>query len=69
MAPEILNKQSYNAKVDIWALGVILFKMIFLRFPFSNLRVNNNILANIRKYTENREFDLIQLLKDLNISE
>ncbi|EAR96249.2 Serine/Threonine kinase domain protein (macronuclear) [Tetrahymena thermophila SB210] len=33
-APEILQGLSYNYKVDIWSLGVILFRMLFNSFPF-----------------------------------
>jgi serine/threonine-protein kinase ULK/ATG1 len=29
MAPEILNDQFYNHKVDVWSLGVALFEAIF----------------------------------------
>lgn len=35
MSPELVQKQKYRpSKVDIWALGVILFKIIFNSVPF-----------------------------------
>lgn len=34
MAPEILLRKPYNSKVDIWALGVILYEMVFSEVPF-----------------------------------
>jgi serine/threonine protein kinase len=29
MAPEVLSKQSYGLKADIWSIGVIFFQMVF----------------------------------------
>ena len=34
MAPEILARGKYDSKVDVWALGVLLFFMLFGEFPF-----------------------------------
>lgn len=35
MAPELIKKQEYvGKKVDIWALGVILFRLVTGKFPF-----------------------------------
>jgi len=35
MAPEILNKEYYiGQKADIWAVGVVLFKIVSGSFPF-----------------------------------
>ena len=34
MAPELLAKQSYNEKVDIWAIGVISYMLMTGRNPF-----------------------------------
>ena len=34
MAPEILKKLNYDNKVDILAIGVLIFNMLFRNFPF-----------------------------------
>jgi MAP/microtubule affinity-regulating kinase len=34
MAPEIVNKQNYSFGVDIWALGIVLYKILNGVFPF-----------------------------------
>jgi serine/threonine-protein kinase ULK2 len=35
MAPEILNGQEYNYKVDLWSLGVSIFEALTGRTPFN----------------------------------
>lgn len=36
MAPEIVNKQEYHGKpADIWALGVLLYVLLYGKFPFN----------------------------------
>lgn len=39
MAPEMLCGTQYDEKIDIWALGVVLYELIELRLPF-NSKVN-----------------------------
>ena len=34
MSPETVNEQKYDYKIDIWALGVLLFEMIHCKPPF-----------------------------------
>ncbi|CAB3363420.1 Hypothetical predicted protein [Cloeon dipterum] len=36
MAPEILLTKSYDAKVDLWSVGVILYECLFGRAPYSS---------------------------------
>ena len=33
-APEILKKEAYSYEADIWALGIIIYKLIVGKFPF-----------------------------------
>lgn len=70
-APELLHEQSYTEKIDIWSLGIILYKLLTGKIPtgFSTEElVLNAITKNIETgkylsqihYPENR--DLIQLM-------
>ena len=34
MAPEVLKKEKYNEKCDIWSLGVIAYFLIYDKYPF-----------------------------------
>ena len=36
MAPEVVNGQPYNAQVDYWAAGIIIFEMMYSILPFGN---------------------------------
>ena len=47
MAPEIIKRENYNEKVDIWAIGVLAFKLLTGNIPFngkSNIEIKNQIL-------------------------
>ena len=35
MAPEIVNKEDYTWYVDVWALGILLFKMCIIMLLFT----------------------------------
>eukprot|EP00929_Paragymnodinium_shiwhaense_P037789 TRINITY_DN2006_c1_g1_i1.p1 TRINITY_DN2006_c1_g1~~TRINITY_DN2006_c1_g1_i1.p1 ORF type:complete len:1139 (-),score=244.67 TRINITY_DN2006_c1_g1_i1:59-3475(-) len=44
-APEICENQPYSSKVDIWAMGVVLFELLTLNLPFQS----NNIPSLVIK--------------------
>ena len=38
MAPEIVSKKHYDAaRADIWAMGIVLYRILFGIFPFAGL--------------------------------
>ena len=36
MSPEIIQGKIHDYKADLWSLGVLLFFMIFRKFPFTS---------------------------------
>jgi translation initiation factor 2-alpha kinase 3 len=48
MSPEQINRQSYNQKVDIYAIGIILFELLY---SFSTQMERTRALTNIRLQT------------------
>ncbi|CAK61992.1 unnamed protein product (macronuclear) [Paramecium tetraurelia] len=48
MAPELIKQQNYDNKVDVWACGVILFRLLTGLFPFkgnNDAELNKKIIA------------------------
>lgn len=64
-APELFNGEKYSTASDIWAGGVILYKMIFNRGPF---KIDENFMT-ATKYKFDFELenddDLCDVLKDI----
>ena len=44
IAPEIILKRDYKKKVDLWSLGMILYKMYFNKLPFENAESFQNFV-------------------------
>lgn len=47
MAPEIVNRDTYDCKVDIWSLGVLTFELIHGVSPFKSYSAQK-IMENIQ---------------------
>jgi serine/threonine-protein kinase ULK/ATG1 len=47
-APEILNKEDFNEKSDLWSLGVIIYFLYFKEYPYEG-KSSSEILAQIKK--------------------
>lgn len=73
MAPEIVRKQQYDAKADLWSIGVILYECLFGKAPYTSktiaellLRIRNaekiTIPSNTRISNECKDL-LYQLLE------
>jgi serine/threonine-protein kinase ULK/ATG1 len=48
MAPQILGKEKFSAKCDIWSLGVTIFEILYGVPPY-NAKNPKELLENIRK--------------------
>ena len=35
MAPEVINKQAYTMKADLWSVGIIIYQLLFNEIPFN----------------------------------
>jgi serine/threonine protein kinase len=35
MAPEVVQRQTHTYKADLWSLGVVLYYMIYRKYPFT----------------------------------
>ena len=73
VSPEIINRK-YNAKCDIWSIGIIMYEMLYGKKPFIGNNYNeviNNIKTqkiNYERYNNNNEElsnDCIYLLKNM----
>jgi len=72
-APELVKGKSYDYKIDIWALGVIMYYLTVLKPPFSgdtipelNERILNSTPKQLPKYYTSRYKALIYSLLSKN---
>ena len=46
MAPEIIKRENYNSKCDLWIIGIIIYRLLFFHPPYSGL-TDDAILKHI----------------------
>ena len=70
--PEIINNQSYDYRIDIWNLGIILYELTQLKHPFEDNKISiekkiNNILKGQFFNFSNKNYSpkIFYLVKDL----
>ena len=64
MSPELLKKENYNYKSDLWSIGIIIYRLFFRKAPFSG-NTENDILNNIHQFGNNLKITGNDTLDDL----
>ncbi|MDZ7625133.1 MAG: protein kinase [Ignavibacteriaceae bacterium] len=70
IAPELLKKESHNHSVDFYSLGIILYQIIYKRFPFdakSELDIYKSAIENAFDFPSSDSFsqEFINIVKKL----
>ena len=52
MAPEILEKKEYDDKCDLWSIGIIIYRLLFVKSPFSGKK-EYALIQNFNKFDNN----------------
>lgn len=58
MAPEMLLKREYDARVDLWSVGVIMYECLFGKAPYSS----SSLQELAEKIKTSRPIEVILLL-------
>ena len=68
IAPEILKEEEYNQNCDLWSLGVIIYVLIFKKYPY-NGNTSKSILNQIKdaQLEKTNDEDLDDLIQNLLI--
>ena len=64
LAPEMVNKEGHNTKIDIWNLGVLIFELLTGRPPFE-AKNQNELFENIRNQKISWPIDIPTAAKKL----
>lgn len=67
MAPEMLSGSAYDLKVDMWALGVLTYKLFYGNFPFDSEYQSDliDLISNSEPFFDEKNSILNDLLKHL----
>ena len=77
-APEMIGREGYDRSVDWWAVGIMIYKMLFGRSPFFNknrqimegaIRVKEVKFPNKEKYNIDYSDEVVDLIKKLLIKD
>lgn len=50
MAPEILNCLKYTDKSELWSLGIILYEMLFRKYPYTESNSIRELIINLNNF-------------------
>ena len=54
MAPEVLKREEYNEKCDMWSLGVITYFLLYNKYPFFPTKSDGDGLLGITNCVLNK---------------
>ena len=69
-APEQLNGENLDNKVDLWSIGIILYRLYFNEFPYSGetqVALNNDIKKKKKLKICEENFYFNDLIKQINL--
>ena len=68
MAPEVFESGNPSLKSDLWSLGIIIYKLFFMEYPFNGktkIKINQDIHSNYDKIKVTKDQDLNNLIRQL----
>ena len=68
MAPEVFESGNPSLKSDLWSLGIIIYKLFFMEYPFNGktkIKLNQDIHSNCDKIKVIKDQDLNNLIRQL----
>lgn len=55
MLPEILKKEEYNFKCDLWSIGILLYRLYFYKSIFPG-QTEESLIKDIERFNQNEIF-------------